>query len=50
MNIATTWDAFKSVIRGRLINWNSIEKSKQKEKYVQIQNEIIKVETELKNG
>lgn len=42
-----TWDAFKAVARGRLIDWNSVEKIKQNEKHTQIQNEIIKIETEL---
>lgn len=40
MNLAMVWDAFKVVIRGRLINWNSIEKTRCNERLNQVQNEI----------
>lgn len=48
VNLSTIWDAFKAVIRGRLINWNSIEKARRNEKLIWIQNEITKVKTEFK--
>lgn len=30
VNLSIVWDAFKAVVRGRLINWNLIEKNKTK--------------------
>lgn len=47
MNTATIWDAFKAVIKGRLLNWNAIEKTRN-EKLTLVQNELKKVELELK--
>lgn len=48
MNLSVIWDTFKVVIRGRLIQWNSTEKKKYKEKLKQIQDEIKTIEKELK--
>lgn len=48
MNLSVIWDTFKVVIRGRLIQWNSTEKKKYKEKLKQIQDEITTIEKELK--
>lgn len=44
INLSVIWDAFKAVIRGKLIQWNFREKKKRKEKEKQIQEEMSTVE------
>lgn len=48
MKLSTVWDAFKAVLRGRMIKWNSIEKKKRKEKLHELPGTLIEVEQELK--
>lgn len=45
---STLWDAFKAVIRGKLINLNSIMQKKKNEKLEQLSKELEKFEKELK--
>lgn len=48
VKMPVVWDAFKSVLRGRLISMNAAHKKKKKKQGIQISNEIWKKELELK--
>lgn len=48
MKASTWWDVFKAVVRGRLINWNNIEKKKKDEKLKSLLDKLIQQEVEFK--
>lgn len=48
MKSSTMWDAFKVVIRGKLINLNTMVRKKKNEEISQLQKDLEKTESELK--